>query len=137
MIITHTKVSGETNPVDPGIVGGEDWDDPHTISGPYIVAATEIALGTAGVITWQASDDFATLVTFAKTDVGEYSCDTLPVDLVGMVFATCTDESDVHYDVNTSISGGTVVISTQTRAGSVANVTDGTIRVYVVALGTV
>lgn len=136
MIITHTKVSGETNPVDPAIIGGEDWDDPHTISGPHVVAATEIALGTAGVITWQASDDFASLVTFTKTDVGEYSCDTLPATMVGMVFATCTDESDVHYDVNTSISAGTAVITTQTRAGSVVNVTNGTIRIYVVYLGT-
>lgn len=31
--VTHSKVSGKSNPADGSIVGGEDWDDEHVVSG--------------------------------------------------------------------------------------------------------
>lgn len=40
MQITHSKVSGETNPVG-GAVGGEDWDDPHVVTGLRLVGLLE------------------------------------------------------------------------------------------------
>ena len=48
MSITHSKVSGETNPVD-GRVGGEDWDAAHVIGdGTVTEAKLSIADNTTG-----------------------------------------------------------------------------------------
>jgi hypothetical protein len=41
MTITHAKVSGLVNE-DPAKVGGEDWDDPHVVSGPECVAFVKV-----------------------------------------------------------------------------------------------
>lgn len=38
MNITHAKVSGEPNPADPAKIGGEDWDDPHVVTGLRLAA---------------------------------------------------------------------------------------------------
>lgn len=43
MQVTHSKVSGIPNPGDPTIVGGEDWDDPHTITGWVFLGAVTVA----------------------------------------------------------------------------------------------
>lgn len=39
MIISHSKVSGLANPADMTKVGGQDWDDPHVITGPRVLGA--------------------------------------------------------------------------------------------------
>ena len=54
MSITHSKVSGETNPVD-GRVGGEDWDAAHVIGdGTVTEAKLSIADNTTGNVSTSA-----------------------------------------------------------------------------------
>ncbi len=49
MSITHRKVSGEPNPADASIVGGEDWDDTHVIADGTITAAMVAAANKDGL----------------------------------------------------------------------------------------
>lgn len=70
MAIRHAKVSGLTNPADPDLVGGEDWDDPHVIDGPALVGVALLRLTSGGAILSQNSAGFAS--TFSKTGTGTY-----------------------------------------------------------------
>lgn len=50
--VNHAKVSGLTNPVDPAVVGGEDWDDDHALL-PAVGAPDGYLLGnSAGGLVW-------------------------------------------------------------------------------------
>jgi len=42
MLIKHAKVSGIANPADPAIVGGEDWDDAHVLTGFQLIGAFSV-----------------------------------------------------------------------------------------------
>jgi hypothetical protein len=68
MAITHAKVSGLTNPTDPNLVGGEDWDADHVIAGAALVNICGITLTTAGAILSQTYVDFS----FSKQATGTY-----------------------------------------------------------------
>ena len=70
MAITHAKVSGLTNPDDTDLVGGEDWDEPHVVSGPAIVGVALLTLTEGGAILSQASSGFAS--SFSKIGTGMY-----------------------------------------------------------------
>jgi hypothetical protein len=78
MAIRHAKVSGLTNPADPDLVGGEDWDDPHVIDGPALVGVALLRLTSGGAILSQNSAGFAS--TFSKTGTGTYRVDYDPAD---------------------------------------------------------
>lgn len=68
MIVTHAKVSGLTNPTDPDLVGGEDWDADHVIAGPALINACRLVLTTGGAISSQINGDFS----FSKQSTGTY-----------------------------------------------------------------
>lgn len=69
MTITHAKVSGLTNPADPDLVGGEDWDAEHVVAdAPALVGLASITLTTAGAIATQSSR----VISFSKTTTGTY-----------------------------------------------------------------
>ena len=70
MEIYHAKTSGLANPGDPTQVGGEDWDDPHVITGPALVGVALLRLTSGGAILSQNSAGFAS--TFSKTGTGTY-----------------------------------------------------------------
>lgn len=70
MEIYHAKTSGLANPGDPTQVGGEDWDDPHVITGPALVGVALLRLTSGGAILSQNSAGFAS--TFSKTATGTY-----------------------------------------------------------------
>ena len=70
MEITHLKVSGLANPGDPSLLGGEDWDEPHVITGVALVGVANLRLTTGGAILSQNSAGFAS--TFSKTGTGTY-----------------------------------------------------------------
>lgn len=80
MIVTHAKVSGIANPADPDLVGGEDWDDPHVVTGPVLVGVAVLRIGGegGGGILSQIAAGFAS--TFTKTDTGTYRVEYLPSD---------------------------------------------------------
>ncbi len=82
MAIRHAKVSGLTNPADPDLVGGEDWDDPHVITGPALVGVALLRLTSGGAILSQNSAGFAS--TFSKTGTGTYRADYDPADYGGV-----------------------------------------------------
>ena len=44
MAVKHAKTSGKTNPADPTIVGGQDWDAAHTTEG-----AVELLIDGGGI----------------------------------------------------------------------------------------
>lgn len=73
MGITHAKVSGLSNPTDPNIVGGEDWDAEHAVTGPVLVGMASIRLTTGGAITSQTTAGFSG--DFSKTGTGTYRAD--------------------------------------------------------------
>lgn len=83
MIITHAKVSGIANPSDPDLVGGEDWDAEHVVSGPVLVGVAVLRIGGegGGGILSQTASGFAS--TFTKTDTGTYRVEYLPGDYGG------------------------------------------------------
>ncbi len=68
MRITHAKVSGLSNPSDPTLVGGEDWDAEHVFNGPTLVNACDLVLTTGGAIQSQQYGDFG----FTKQATGTY-----------------------------------------------------------------
>ena len=70
MAIRHAKVSGLTNPADPDLVGGEDWDEPHVITGAALVGVANLRLTTGGAISTQSATGFAS--AFSKTGTGTY-----------------------------------------------------------------
>ena len=70
MEIYHAKTSGLANPGDPTQAGGEDWDDPHVITGPALVGVALLRLTSGGAILSQNSAGFAS--TFSKTATGTY-----------------------------------------------------------------
>ena len=80
MIVTHAKVSGIANPADPDLVGGEDWDDPHVVTGPVLVGVAVLRIGGegGGGFLSQIAAGFAS--TFTKTDTGTYRVEYLPSD---------------------------------------------------------
>src|SRR3990167_6486185 len=49
MQIKHAKVSGLANPADPALVGGEDWDDAHAITGARFVGKFRVVRPSGGV----------------------------------------------------------------------------------------
>lgn len=81
MAITHAKVSGLTNPADPDLVGGEDWDDPHVVTGSALIGVAQLRLTTAGAITSQSGSGFSG--TFSKTGTGTYRVDYDPANYGG------------------------------------------------------
>lgn len=78
MIVTHAKVSGLANPADPDLVGGEDWDAQHVISGPDLVGVALLRTTEGGAILSQNSDGFASAWT--KTATGTYTVQYDPAD---------------------------------------------------------
>lgn len=68
MEIYHAKTSGLANPGDPTQVGGEDWDDPHVITGPALAHVGTIELTTGGAILSQTFSG----ITFFKDGTGFY-----------------------------------------------------------------
>lgn len=70
MIVTHAKVSGLANPANPDLVGGEDWDEPHAITGVALVGVANLRLTTGGAISTQSAAGFAS--AFSKTGTGTY-----------------------------------------------------------------
>ena len=68
MGITHAKVSGLTNPPDPDLVGGEDWDDDHVVTGPRVLDCFVVFITAAGAILSQ----YGGQLTFSKTGTGAY-----------------------------------------------------------------
>ena len=82
MVITHEKVSGLTNPTNPDLVGGEDWDAAHVISGPQLVGVALLRLTSGGAILSQNSAGFAS--TFSKTGTGTYRADYNAADYGGV-----------------------------------------------------
>lgn len=81
MAIRHAKVSGLTNPADPDLVGGEDWDASHVVLGTSLVGAAQLRLTTGGAITSQSGSGFSG--TFSKTGTGTYRADYAPADYGG------------------------------------------------------
>ena len=70
MAIRHAKVSGLANPGDPSLLGGEDWDDPHVVTGVALVVVANLRLTTGGAISTQSAAGFAS--AFSKTGTGTY-----------------------------------------------------------------
>ena len=70
MAIRHAKVSGLANPGDPSLLGGEDWDEPHVITGAALVGVANLRLTTGGAISTQSAAGFAS--AFSKTGTGTY-----------------------------------------------------------------
>lgn len=78
MNITHAKVSGLTNPTDPDLIGGEDWDAGHVVSGPVLVGVAQLVLTSGGAILSQSSSGFSS--TFSKTGTGTYRANYTAAD---------------------------------------------------------
>lgn len=112
MIVTHAKVSGLTNPTDPDLVGGEDWDDPHVVTGAQLVGLSSIWLTTGGAITSQSS----ALFTFSKVATGHYRAtrdvSEIPGGQFPAVIATVTTDSGAPSFVRVTpwITGGTTQV---------------------------
>lgn len=81
MAIRHAKVSGLANPGDPSLLGGEDWDEPHVITGVALVGAAQLWLTTGGAITSQSGSGFSG--AFSKTGTGTYRVDYDPANYGG------------------------------------------------------
>lgn len=81
MTITHDKVSGLTNPADPDLIGGEDWDAPHVVLGPALIGMSRMRITTGGAITSQDTAGFTG--AFSKTATGTYRADFNPADYNG------------------------------------------------------
>lgn len=81
MAITHAKVSGLTNPADPDLAGGEDWDAPHVVTGASLVGSAQLRLTTGGAITTESSAGFSG--AFSKTGTGTYRVDYDPANYGG------------------------------------------------------
>lgn len=73
MAITHAKVSGLNNPADPDLVGGEDWDASHVVTGAAVPAVARLRLTTGGAILSTIATGFAG--AFSKTGTGTYRVD--------------------------------------------------------------
>lgn len=81
MAITHAKVSGLTNPADPDLVGGEDWDAAHVVLGAALVGVARLRLTTGGAILSSTAAGFNG--AFSKTGTGTYRVNYLSEDFGG------------------------------------------------------
>lgn len=131
MGITHAKVSGLTNPTDPDMVGGEDWDADHVIGGPAVVDVTQHRLTTAGAILNTITGNHP----FTKTGTGTYRCDFLQSDFGGafpVVSATLSVDSGAPKFVRWTFENDGddyVQIVTIDSAGTAANISGATLTV--------
>lgn len=129
MEITHNKVSGIPNG-DPAAVGGEDWDEPHAISGPAVVDTVSLWLTTGGAI---SAESFG-LLNFAKTGTGTYRANYTAADYGGtdpIIIPAITTPSGAPVFVRWSLGNdGTndyVELVTINASGTAVDVASGTI----------
>ena len=138
MGITHAKVSGLANPANPNLIGGEDWDGLHVITGPSLVAVGYIKLTEGGSILSQASSGFAS--TFSKTAAGTFRIDYDPADFGGatpIVIAAMSYPLPTSYSLRWTLENdGTdyIKLVTLDDAGSPANYSVGYITVHAAAI---
>ena len=129
MPIHHAKTSGIPNG-DPALVGGEDWDDPHVVSGPAVVDLVSLWLTTGGAI---SAESFG-LLNFAKTGTGTYRANYTAADYGGtdpIIIPAITTPSGAPVFVRWSLGNdGTndyVELVTINASGTAVDVASGTI----------
>lgn len=137
MIITHAKVSGLTNPADPDLVGGEDWDDDHVINGSALVNVCSIVLTTGGAIWAQQFGEFS----FSKQSTGTYRAIYVASTWGGadpMVIATISTLSGVPKFTRVQFGGDEtdfwVDVSTIDASGEPVDLASGTLTIAVFAI---
>lgn len=134
MAIIHAKVSGLTNPADPDLVGGEDWDAPHSVTGPVAVGAAWISFSTGGAIGTQYNDG----LSFSKTATGTYRAlislaDYNALDPIIMANVSVPSGAPRFTRASLAISGfdNYIEVKTVDAAGDLVDIASG--RLYVVA----
>lgn len=137
MAITHAKVSGLTNPSDPDLAGGEDWDAPHVVTGMALIGASSIVLTTAGAILSQAYGTFS----FTKQATGTYRALYDGADWGGstpFAIATISTASGApRYTRTTLGNNGTsdyIEVSTIDVAGAAVDLASGSLNIAVFAV---
>lgn len=131
MGITHARLSGVSNPDDPNIFGGEDWDAEHVIGGPTVVDITQHRLTTAGAILNTTTGSHS----FTKTGTGTYRCNFLQSDFgdsMPTVSAALTVDSGAPKFVRWTFENDGydyVQLTTIDSAGAAADVASATLTV--------
>lgn len=140
MGITHAKISGLTNPADPDLVGGEDWDADHLIYGSGLVGSARLQLTTGGAIN---SETFAGLGTgFSKTGTGTYRTDYSLADYDNsypVVVASITTNSGAPAFLRVTLENDGddyIQLVTINSAGTAINVDSGTLTLLAGAVFT-
>lgn len=136
MPIHHAKTSGIPNG-DPALVGGEDWDDPHVVSGPAVVDLVSLWLTTGGAISAASYD----LLGFSKTATGTYRANFTAAEFGGadpIIVPAITTPSGAPVFVRWSIGNdGTndyVELVTINAAGAAVDVGSGTVTLVAGAI---
>lgn len=137
MAITHAKVSGLTNPADPDLVGGEDWDADHVVTGMSLINACGIVLTTAGAILSQTNGIFS----FTKQATGTYRALYDPDDWGGanpFVIATISTASGAPKYIRTTLgNNGTsdyIDVLTIDVTGAAVDLASGSLNVAIFAV---
>lgn len=137
MVITHAKVSGLTNPADLDLVGGEDWDADHVVTGMSLINACGIILTTAGAILTQTNGIFS----FTKQATGTYRALYDPDGWGGFnpfVIATISTASGAPKYIRTTLgNNGTsdyIEVATIDVSGTAVDLASGSLNVAVFAV---
>lgn len=140
MAITHAKVSGLANPVDPDLIGGDDWDAAHVVTGSVLVGSARIQFATGGAIN---SETFAGLGTgFSKTGTGTYRTDYYLANYDNsypVVVASVTTNSGAPAFLRVTLENDGddyINIVTINSAGTAINIDSGTLTLLAGAIFT-
>lgn len=135
MEITHKFTSPADASSNPDIVDSAKWNDTHAFLGPFVDGVYLGTFTTGGALT-ETSQNY---LSFSRTGTGTYSADLPSDEYYWSIFAQAWDGSEVHHDVASTVSfdqsGAHVEIRVRTRAGTLVDLTAGTLQVVAVAHG--
>jgi hypothetical protein len=135
MEITHKQNSPASNSNNPDIISANAWNDTHDFLGPFVNGVYLGTFTTGGALV----DTSQNYLAFTRTGTGTYTADLLSDEYYWSIFAQAWDGSEVHHDVASTVSfdqnGAHVEIRVRTRAGTLVDLTSGTLQVTAVAHG--
>jgi hypothetical protein len=135
MEITHKFSSPADASANPDIVDSTKWNDTHDFLGPFVNGVYLGTFTTGGALV----DTSQNYLAFTRTGTGTYSADLLSDAYYWSIIAQAWDGSEVHHDVASTVSfdggGAHVEIRVRTRAGTLVDLTSGTLQVVAVAHG--